>query len=87
MTGMRDNDPTDVRYLRARSRIARGETGWIVRTREGTCGPFATETEAWAYASVYVDTTRFLHEAAGSLPEEVDASNFEVIEITLPRWC
>jgi hypothetical protein len=87
MAGMRDNDPKDLRYLRARSRIAKGEAGWIVRTREGTKGPFATEAEAWAYASVYADTTRFLHDAAGSLPEDVDPSNFEVIEIKLPRWC
>lgn len=87
MPAMRHNDANEARFARTRSRIAKGEKGWFVRTREGTRGPFASETEAWAYASIYVDTTKFLERSADELPAELDTSNVEVIEITLPRWC
>jgi hypothetical protein len=83
---MRADDPKELSFFRDRSRIDKGGTGWIVRTREGTRGPFATETEAWAYASIYADTARYLRESGDRFPAEIDASDIEVIEITLPRW-
>ena len=39
---MRADDPKELSFFRDRSRIDKGGTGWIVRTREGTRGPFAT---------------------------------------------